>query len=171
MLARYLIFCLIWLLLSAFGTFMGYNIFPDTPIFTTGVLSCLISWVVAMLFTVFRSVSKGEIELVQKEAAERAKYKGYPGSAANHIIGINNINGHLYMFPESLVFHPHTLDENKEDWNLPYEDIAEVKVDPETKKLCIESKSGTTDRFAVADRQKWINDINAILSEQEEAET
>ncbi|MCR5748103.1 MAG: hypothetical protein K6G03_10380 [Lachnospiraceae bacterium] len=160
-----LVFFLIWIILTAFGTFLGYGIFPDTPILMTGVIVCLISWCIALGITTLFSVSKKEITQVQKEAAERSKYNKYPGGIANHHRGIETTNGKLYFFPDSLVFHPHSYKVERDDITIPYTDITDVRIHEENKHyICIESKDGSKAVFSVADKEKWIADIKEKLN-------
>ncbi len=161
MFVRFLVFLLIWLFLTAFGTFMGYGLYPDVPIFTTGVAACLISWVLAIIFTVLRSVTKDEINTQKLETGE-PDYMAYPGDVANHTVGDEEYGGRLFFFPESLVFHPIPKDDVQlKDWILPYKDIADVKQGPAINKIQIDSKDGVSDFFAVHNKDKWINQIRA----------
>ena len=164
MLVKYLIFCLIWLLLTAFLTFMGYGLFPETSIFLIGVIACIIAWISAFIFTVLRSVTKGEID-TQKLASGNPDYDAYPGDVVNHSVGIEDIGGKLHFFPESLVFHP-LLTKDKvqlQDWILEYKEIADVRQGPAINKICIESKSGSIDIFAVHNKEKWIKQIQSKM--------
>lgn len=158
MLAGYLIFFLIWVILTAFVTFMGYGLFPDVPIFTTGVISCLIAWVLAIIVAILRSVTKDEIN-TQKLASGNPDYSAYPGDVANHTVGIEDVGGRLIFFPESLVFHPIPSDPPREDWIIPYTDITDVRQGPGVNKINIESKNGTVDTFATHNKDKWILQI------------
>lgn len=164
MVVKYLIFCLIWLLMTAFLTFMGYGLFPETSIFVIGVIACIISWVLSIIFTVLRSVTKGEID-TQKLASGDPDYTAYPGDVANHCINNEDMGGHLYFFPESLVFHP-LPDKDKvqlKDWILPYAEISDVRQGPAINKILIESKSGTEDIFAVHNKEKWISQVKSKM--------
>lgn len=164
MLVKYLIFCLIWLLSTAFLTFMGYGLYPETPIFVTGVIACIISWILSFIFTVLRSVTKGEID-TQKLASGNPDYEAYQGDVANHCFSSEDIGGHLYFFPESLVFHskPNKDKVQVKDWILPYDDITGVRQGPAINKILIESKNGTTDVFAVHNKDKWIKKIRSKM--------
>ena len=159
-----LVFFAIWLVLTAFGTFLGYGIYPDNPIIMTGVISCLASWCVALGITTLFSVSKKEIRQVQKEAAEKSKYNKYQGGPANHHRGIETTNGRLFFFPDSLVFHPHSYRVEIDDLAIPYADIADVRIDEEDKHhILVESKDGSKHIFTVGDKEKWIADIREKL--------
>ncbi|MBQ7583065.1 MAG: hypothetical protein IJT24_00505 [Lachnospiraceae bacterium] len=138
---------------------MGYGLFTGASIFTIGVIACLISWVIAFIFTVLRSVTKGEID-TQKLANGDPDYMAYPGDVANHTIGNDDFGGRLFFFPESLVFHPLPKDDVKlKDWILPYKEIADVRQGPAINKILIESKDGVVDTFAVHNKDKWIQQI------------
>ena len=140
---------------------MGYGLFPGASIFTTGVIACLISWVIAFIFTVLKSVTKGEID-TQKLKSGDPDYAAYPGDVANHSIGNEDYGGKLHFFPESLVFHPVSKDDIKlKDWILPYTEIADVRQGPAVNKIIIESKDGTADVFAVHNKDKWIRQIKS----------
>ncbi len=166
MVVKFLIFLLIWILLTAFGTFMGYGLFPDNPIFVTGVIACLIAWVIAIIIMVLRSVTKGEID-TQKLDGGDPDYEAYPGDVANHSVGTEDIGGHLYFFPESLVFHPLKKDDVQlKDWILPYKDITDVRQGPAINKILIESKGGFSDVFAVHSKDKWINRIRGKMKQK-----
>ena len=158
MLAGYLIFFLIWLLLTAFGTFMGYGLFPNAPIFTTGAIACLVAWVLAIIVAILRSVTKDEIN-TQKLSSGTADYSAYPGDVANHTVGETDIGGRLIFFPESLVFHPLPSDPPQQDWIIPYKDIADVRQGHGVNKINIESKNNTVDSFAIHNKDKWIHQI------------
>ncbi len=159
MLVKFLIFLLIWLLLTAFGTFMGYGLYPDVPIFHTGVIACLIAWVISIIFMLIKSVTKDEINTQKLESGD-PDYSAYPGDVANHSVGAEDYGGRLYFFPESLVFHPLPKDDVQlKDWILPYKEIADVKQGPAINKILIESKDGTVDIFAVHNKDKWIQQI------------
>ena len=162
MVARFLIFLLVWLLLTAFGTFMGYGLYPGTSIFTIGVIACLISWIAAIIFTVLRSVTKGEIDAQKLLQSGDPDYNAYPGDVANRSLGSEDIGGKLHFFPESLVFHPFPKDDAEyKDWILDYKDIADVTQGPAVNKILIESKDGTSEIFAVHNKDKWIKQIKA----------
>ena len=159
MVAKFLIFLLVWILLTAFNTFMGYGLYPDTSIFTIGVIACLISWVLAIIFTVLRSVTKGEID-TQKLLSGEPDYNAYPGDVANHTVGSEDMGGKLHFFPESLVFHPLPKEGTEfKDWMLEYKKIADVRQGPAVNKILIESKDGAEDIFAVHNKDKWIKQI------------
>lgn len=159
MVARFLIFCLVWLIFTAFLTFMGYGLFPGVSIFTIGVIACLISWVIAIIFTVLRSVTKGEID-TQKLISGDPDYTAYPGDVANWDTGAEDIGGHLYFFPESLVFHPLQKDKSQiKDRIIDYKNIVDVKQGNAVNKIQIESNDGTSDIFAVHNKDKWIHQI------------
>ncbi len=169
MAARFLVFLLIWLLLTAFGTFMGYGLFPDNSIFTTGVISCLISWTIAFIITVLRSVTKGEIDTQKLLTSGIPDYEAYPGDVSNHSVGAEEIPGHLYFFPESLVFHAVMKDKVQiQDWILDYKDIADVRQGPSINKIVVEAKDGAVDVFAVHSKDKWISQIRAKMKSSSE---
>ena len=128
MIVKFLIFLLIWLLSTAFITFMGYGLFPGVSIFVIGVTACLISWVIAFIFTVLKSVTKGEID-TQKLISGEPDYTAYPGDVANMALESEDIGGHLYFFPESLVFHPLKKDKVQlPDRIMPYKEIVDVSL-------------------------------------------
>lgn len=161
MIAKFFIFLLVWLLLTAFGTFMGYGLYPETSIFTIGVIACLVSWVIAIIFTVLRSVTKGEID-TQKLLSGDPDYNAYPGDVANRAVGSEDMGGKLHFFPESIVFHPIPKEGLEfKDWILDYKDIADVRQGPAVNKIIIESKDGTEEIFAVHNKDKWIKQLKA----------
>ena len=138
---------------------MGYGLFPGTSIFTIGVISCLISWVIAFIFTVLRSVTKGEID-TQKLISGDPDYTAYPGDVANWAMGTEELGGHLYFFPESLVFHPLPKDKMQlKDRIMPYKDIVDVRQGNAVNKILIESNDGSSETFAVHNKEKWIQQI------------
>lgn len=160
----FMVFFGIWIVLTAFITFMGYGLFPDNPIFTTGIIACLISWCAALGITSLFSVSKTELDNLRKEDANRAKYNRHPGCNANHYKGVEVVIGRLCLFPEELIFHPLSFKEELEDLVIPYTDIIDVGVDEENKHhICVESRDGRKHIFSVADKEKWINGINEKL--------
>ncbi len=140
---------------------MGYGLYPDVPLFTIGVAACLISWIIAIIFTVLRSVTKDEINTQKLESGD-PDYSAYPGDVANHAIGNEDFGGKLYFFPESLVFHPLPKDDIQlRDWTIRYKDIKNVRQGPAINKIIIESKDGIADVFAVHNKDKWISRIKA----------
>ncbi len=165
----FLVFFGIWVVITALLTFMGYGLFPDNPLINTGIYACLISWCVALGITSLFSVSKHEINQIHKEDANRAKYTRHPGGAANMHKGFETTTGRLCLFPKNLIFHPRSYKVEMEDVTIPYETIADVRVDEENKHhLCVETKEGDKFFFSVADKEKWINDINeAIMSQHD----
>ena len=159
MIVKFLIFLLIWLLSTAFITFMGYGLFPEVSIFVTGVIACLISWVIAFIFTVLKSVTKGEID-TQKLISGEPDYAAYPGDVANMSLENEDIGGHLYFFPESLVFHPLPKDKVQlPDRIMPYKEIVDVRQGNAVNKILIESNDGSADIFAVHNKDKWMQQI------------
>ncbi|MBQ9442794.1 MAG: hypothetical protein IJU43_00690 [Lachnospiraceae bacterium] len=169
MVAKFLVFLLIWILLTAFGTFMGYGLFPDRSIFETGVIACLIAWVVSIIITVLRSVTKGEIDTQKLLTSKHPDYEAYPGDVANHSVGFEEIGGHLHFFPESLVFHPAYKDKVQlQDWIIDYKDIADVRQGPSINKIVVEAKDGAVDVFAVHSKDKWISQIRTKMKSSSE---
>jgi len=167
MITVFLVFCAIWLVLTGLGTFVGYVILAGSiPLIRIAVYACLISWIIAMIVTILFSVSKSEIARVQKEEEERAKYRRFPGGAANHYVGIETINGVLHFFPDRLVFHAHSFREEIEDWELAYADISAVRLgeDEDKHKLCIEGKNGTVNKFSTFDNEKLLAGIREKLN-------
>ncbi|MBO5550511.1 MAG: hypothetical protein J5966_01010 [Lachnospiraceae bacterium] len=149
---------------------MGYGLYPGTSILVIGIIACIISWITSFIFTILRSVTKEEID-TQKLASGDADYEAYPGDVANHCFSSEDINGHLYFFPESLVFHslPNKDKLQVKDWILPYDDITGVKHGPAINKILIESKSGATDVFAIHNRERWITRIKSKMKDSPES--
>ena len=164
MLVKFLLFCLIWLLSTAFLTFMGYGLFPGASIFIIGVISCIISWVIAFIFTVLHSVTKGEID-TQRLSSGNPDYEAYPGDVANHCFSTEDIGGHLYFFPDSLVFHPMPVKDKPQikDWILPYKEITKVGHGPAINKILIGSGDDNIDVFSVHNKEKWISKIKSKM--------
>ncbi len=166
MVTVFLVFCAIWLVFTGLGTFVGYVVLAGgMPLIRIAVYSCLISWVLALIITILFSVSKKEIARVQEEEAERAKFRRFPGGAANHYVGIETINGALHFFPDRLVFHAHSFREEIEDWELAYTDISDVRLgeDDDKHKLCIEGKNGAVSKFSTFDNEKLLAAIKEKL--------
>ena len=116
-----------------------------------------ISWVIALLFALGASFKgRSAFQLMPETSGRKnpadAEYDQYQGGVAG--------GGHLYFFPECLVFHPNASNPNRSDIKIRYANIATVKPSM-LNTILITTKDGSVHRFTVNDKNQWVSDIMA----------
>ncbi|MBO4373608.1 MAG: hypothetical protein J5829_00715 [Lachnospiraceae bacterium] len=125
----------------------------------------LISWIIALLFAIGVSV-KGNtaFQLLPEDSLKNdpadVEYKQYPGGPANHFNGQTSDCGHLYLFPDSLVFHPYSPKTHRPDFTIKYSNIEKIKPSS-LNSIIIITKDEKKHRFAVENKQQWVSDISS----------
>jgi len=163
----FVLLCIIWLMLSAFGILVGMVFFPNVLITDVKIFAITISWFVAFFIVMIHYHRQGRIHVALPETDEpdeELDYDAHMGSFANHVVGKAAKGGHLYFFPDMLVFHPNKNNMQLKDWKLPYKEIASVTLGKAEKSICIKSKSGRIDYFFVNRRAQWVNGIETRMS-------
>lgn len=139
---------------------------------TDGRVLCrdlIISWVFAFLFALGLSAKGRSAFQLMPETTGRKNpadetYKQYPGGPSNHFNRGVADAGHLYLFPDSLVFHPGESSLYQSDIRIKYISISDVR--PSTlNTIMVSIKEGETHRFAVEDKYQWVTDIKARMTD------
>ena len=170
MIVGFLLLCIIWLMLSAFGILFGMVYFPNVLLTDIKIVSMTVSWFVAFFIVMIHYHRQGRIHVRSLEDEddgddEELDYGAHMGGFANRVVGKSARGGHLYFFPDMLVFHPNpTPGQQTKDWKLAYRDIAAVTLGKTEKSICITSKKGKVDYFFVSRRAQWVNGIEARRS-------
>ena len=138
--------------------------------FSDGTVLCrdvLISWIIALVFALGRAVKGRTAFQLLPESEFRStsadeSYKQYPGGPANHFNAGTADEGHLYFFPDSLVFHPHTKGPHRADVTIKYNNIADVKPSI-LNSIIVNTRDEKSHRFAVENKHQWVSDIKARI--------
>ncbi len=135
-----------------------------------GMVLCrglIISWVFAFLFALGVSAKgRSAFQLVPEKNSRNSSdesYKQYPGGLSNHFNRGIIDSGSLYLFPDSLVFHPGKSSLCHTDIRIKYNNIANVKPSI-INTIMIYTKDGENHRFAVENKHQWVSDINVRVN-------
>ncbi len=147
----FLFFIGFWIVSLAFGYLIMASL--EVEFSTLLVVDLVGAWIVAIILTfVF----------------DNKRYKIYPGGIATRVSGSEGIDGYLFLAPNGLLFHPHIFKGQTEDTRIPYPSISSVEPGNTSHSIEITTEEGVVERFAVKDRDKWLNDIRAKMKGQPE---
>lgn len=90
--------------------------------------------------------------------------------AANHFKGIEGVSGKLYLTDKKLVFKSHKLNIQNHELSIILRDIQKAggfkPLNITDNGLLIDMSDGSTEKFVVENRDKWITTINGSLQKK-----
>lgn len=127
------------------------------------VLGASAGFLFAVLLTVFAITQEKKMQGVRGEL-EKEGTVFYAGRA-NQWQGRQSLGGILFLCEKEIYFVPHKFNLSMKECRIPYAEIQEAGKSRKIKSIYLRLKDGRKEEFVVNNRKKWIEQLNARISD------